>query len=50
MMRCGRFATFRRLRVVFLDFLCHGICHDICIVLVSAAREHFYLRPRRESL
>jgi hypothetical protein len=50
MMRCGRFATFRRLRVVLLDFLCHGICHDICIVLVLAAREDFYLRPRRESL
>jgi len=26
MMRCGRFATFRRFCVLFLDFLCHGIC------------------------
>jgi hypothetical protein len=25
MMRCGRFATFRRLRVLFLDFVCHVI-------------------------
>jgi hypothetical protein len=46
MMRCGRFATFRRLRVLFLDFLCHGIC----IVLLLTDQEDFYLRPRRESL
>ena len=46
MMRCGRFATFRRLRVLFLDFLCHGIC----FILMLTAQEDFYLHPRRESL
>jgi hypothetical protein len=46
MMRCGRFATFRRFCVLFLDFLCHGIC----FVLLLIVQEDFCLRPRRESL
>ncbi len=46
MMRCGRFATFRGLRVLFLDFLCHGFC----FILLLTAQEVFYLRPRREPL
>ncbi len=46
MMRCGRFAAFRCLRVLFLDLLCHGIC----LVLLLIVQEDSYLRPRRESL
>jgi hypothetical protein len=46
MMRCGRFATFRRLCMLFLDFLCHGIC----FVLLLIVQKDFYFRPRRESL
>jgi len=31
MMRCSRFATFRRLGVLFLDFRCHGIWFVIVV-------------------
>ena len=46
MMRCGRFATIRCLRVLCLYF----ICHSICFVFLLTAQEDFFLRPRRESL
>ena len=37
MMRCGSFATVRSLSVLFLDFLCHGIC----FVLLLISQEDF---------
>ena len=46
MMRRGSFAAVRRLRVLFLDFLCLGIC----FVLPLTAQEELDLHPRLKSL